>query len=151
MTDYTYEISIHTNHPGALAKSFREISDQLMRLTPGAKDDFEPPSEDEINLLVAGARGSIFRNSRDLAAHARELQAVYAYVHAIDIYPDEPPMRFVQQQLGCSITKCRATIERARSHGYLTRNDGGAGGEVTLLAMSVAAAIKETASQVGAR
>jgi hypothetical protein len=106
---------------------------------------FTPPSLDEVAVLVEVGDNVMFRNHRDLEAHAQELRAVQAYLFAVVIQGSESPMTQVAKEVGLDKRQCRGIIERARAHGYLTRNQGGVGGELTEDAESVARHIRTAA------
>jgi len=107
---------------------------------------FTPPSLNEVAVLVQVGDNVMFRNRRDLEAHAQELRAVQAYLWAVVIRGSESPMTQVAEEVGLDIQQSRGIIERARSHGYLTRNKGGIGGELTEEAETVARNIRTAAA-----
>lgn len=118
-------------------------SDQVFRLK-----HFRPPSPEEVEMLVSVGDNVIFRNRRDLEAHAQELRAVDEYLAAVIIRGSDSPTVDVAAALGLDVQQSRRIIERARTHGYLTRNSGGVGGELTELAEETAKAIRKAASHV---
>jgi len=103
---------------------------------------FNPPNEDDLTILLATKDNVMFRNKRDLEAHVQELRAVEAYLIAVVFLASDSPMSSVSDAVGLDLIKSRAIIERARAHGYLTRNDGGVGGELTEYAEVTAKTIR---------
>jgi len=106
---------------------------------------FDPPTPEDVELLVSARDNLMFRNKRDLEAHAQELRAVESYLIAVVFLGSESPLSHVAETLGLDLQKSRGIIERARGHGYLTRNDGGVGGELTEYAEATAKSIRSAA------
>jgi len=107
---------------------------------------FDVPSEEDIATLIAAKDNVMFRNRRDLQAHVQELRALQQYLYAVVFLGSESPMTRVSEFIGVDVTKSRSIIERARAHGYLTRNAGGVGGEITDYAEATAQAIRFAAA-----
>ena len=103
---------------------------------------FDPPTKADLAILLSAKDNVMFRNKRDLEAHVQELRAVEAYLIAVVFLASDSPMSSVSEALGLDLIKSRAIIERARAHGYLTRNDGGVGGELTEYAEVTAKTIR---------
>ena len=104
--------------------------------------NFNPPTEADLSILLAAKDNVMFRNKRDLEAHVQELRAVEAYLIAVVFLAMDSPMSRVSEEIGLDLIKSRAIIERARAHGYLTRNAGGVGGELTEYAEVTAQTIR---------
>ena len=110
----------------------RTMQSRLRRDT--LEDDIElvlPTSEQIESIISARLIPDLWRNSRDLRAHARELQGAVAYLKAVYSDQSVQPMRAVADKVGVDIPAARKLIEQARAHGYLTRAEGTVGGYIT--------------------
>lgn len=109
------------------------------------------PTSNQIEAIIrARLVPDLWRNSRDLRAHARELRGAVAYLKAVYSDQSVQPMRAVADVVGGDLPSARKLIEQARAHGYLTRADGAVGGYITDKARSAATLLNLAAKEAGA-
>ena len=129
----------------------RAMQSRLRRDT--LEDDIElvlPTSEQIESIISARLIPDLWRNSRDLRAHARELQGAVAYLKAVYSDQSVQPMRAVADKTGVDLPAARKLIEQARAHGYLTRAEGTVGGYITDKARTAATLLIHAAREAGA-
>lgn len=149
---YEYGISSEEVRGIPIGHIHRTMHSRLRRDTLQEDLDLVLPTSEQIESIIkAGLIPDLWRNSRDLRAHARELQGAVAYLKAV--YSDESvqPMRAVADKVGMEIPAARKLIEQARSHGYLTRADGTVGGYITENARTAANLLILAAREAGAK
>lgn len=113
--------------------------------------DLVVPTSDQIDAIItARLVPDLWRNSRDLRAHARELRGTVAYLKAVYSDQSVQPMRAVADKVGVDLPAARKLIEQARAHGYLTRADRAVGGYITEKARSAVNLLNLAAREAGA-
>ena len=95
-------------------------------------EDFTGPTNEECDILLSGSDTLEFKSMKTLASHLQQLQAVAAYVSAIESNSPHP-LQVVAKNLEIEHVRARNLIQFARDNKYLTggQNKGKAAGYAT--------------------
>lgn len=127
-----YGISSEDLRSVAFGALWREAQAVLHEATAGSREMLSVPTEEEIELIIArDCVPSVWRNSRDFRAQARQLRGVIAYLEAVYGRQSAEPMKDVAEETGLDVAGSRKLIQQARERGFLTKSSGVVGGLAT--------------------